>query len=92
MSGAISYGDRPHVTLVIRLSEIECRRFQALLDRATADGDLTLFSKRVMDCLDFVLPTENVRERVAGHLFAVYLDKNFNGERFDVLAPARSDA
>ncbi len=90
MSGGVC--DKPRVTLVVKLSEIECRRFQNLLERATADGDLGLLPKRILDCLDFVLPTENIRERIAGHLFAVYLDKNFDGERFDELAPPQADA
>lgn len=79
------------VTLVIRLNETECLRFQKLLGRMMADGNDQLLTARIMDCLEFVLPTENIRQKISGHLFAVYLDKDFDGKRYDY-PQRRSDA
>ena len=79
------------VTMVIRLDETECARFQKLLIASMADADSEKLCSRIMDCLEVVLPTENVRRKVAGHLFAVYLDKNFDGVRF-TYPQRRSDA
>ena len=82
------------VSLVCLLTETETARFHKLLGQVLAAPGMKAkhLGEAIVQTLEGVLPGEDIRGRIAGKLMAVYMEQDFDGDRWVDIDPGPPDA